>query len=275
MPKSSPTFNAGILREALSKRYPAPGYTTMFEVRDATGFDATRSADALVLGMYKSRGMLLQGFEFKVSRSDWLCELKDPRKAETWMRYCHHWWLLTQDPGIVHPGELPPTWGLLKLGARNKIECVVQAPMLEPEPLTMKALTAIVYNSQEVIRASQASSIAKAQEEGFDRGKKHLEWELKHEKERHSLLTSSVDALETACGTRVVRGGYDFRGRTPEQVASVFKLFTNIEKSQQDIQFTVSGMLHKAEALEQAATTLRTAHAGLSTLFQEADDVSS
>lgn len=53
----------------------------------------------------------LHGFEVKVSRADWLRELKEPDKAETFRRHMHYWWLVVADPAIVRPGELPTAGG--------------------------------------------------------------------------------------------------------------------------------------------------------------------
>lgn len=57
------------------------------EVRNAASFDANRSADALAFNFWTSRGLAVHGYEVKVSRSDWLRELKDQRgKPPTWRR---------------------------------------------------------------------------------------------------------------------------------------------------------------------------------------------
>ena len=53
------------------------------------------------------------GFEVKVSRSDWLNELRDPSKAEAFRPYCHFWSLVIADKSMVREGELPEGWGLL------------------------------------------------------------------------------------------------------------------------------------------------------------------
>lgn len=100
------------LLQAVIRSFSAPHFVTLSEVRDSTGFDSRRSADALALGMFRSRGRLLYGFEFKVSRSDWLCELRKPQKAESWFQYCDHWGLIVSDISIVKTGELPAGWGL-------------------------------------------------------------------------------------------------------------------------------------------------------------------
>lgn len=57
----------------------------------------------------------IHGFEVKVSRSDWLSELRDPSKAESWAKHCHYFWLVVSDKSIVRD-DLPEGWGLLVAG---------------------------------------------------------------------------------------------------------------------------------------------------------------
>jgi hypothetical protein len=78
--------------------------------------------------------LALHGHEVKVSRSDWLTELRDLTKAEAFKRYMHHWWLVAADKSIVKPGELTDGWGLL-VKAGNVLRSVVKAPRLSPDAL--------------------------------------------------------------------------------------------------------------------------------------------
>lgn len=87
-------------------------------------------------GMPYGTALALHGHEVKVSRSDWLTELRDPTKAETVKRYMHHWWLVVPDTDIVKPGELPNGWGLL-VKSGNKLRAKVAAPRLTPQPLPL------------------------------------------------------------------------------------------------------------------------------------------
>lgn len=81
---------------------------------NTAGNGQLRTLDALVLDRYKVRGHReVHGFEVKVSRSDWLRELRDRTKAGAWEAYCHRFWLAVPDPDIVRPDELPPGWGML------------------------------------------------------------------------------------------------------------------------------------------------------------------
>lgn len=72
--------------------------------------------------------------EVKVSRSDWLAELRRPEKSEAFTEFAHYRWLVVSDAKIVAPGELPDGWGLLvQAGARLRAK--VAAPRHEPAPL--------------------------------------------------------------------------------------------------------------------------------------------
>lgn len=88
-------------------------------VRSAAGFDARRTIDAVSLGLWPSRGMLLTGYEIKVSRSDWLRELKNPAKAEEFASKVDRLVLVVSDADIVQDGELPENWGLLVRSGRG------------------------------------------------------------------------------------------------------------------------------------------------------------
>lgn len=81
-------------------------------VRSHAGFDAIRTADYVAMDLWPSKGLALHGHEVKVSRSDWLTELKHPEKADQFRRYMDYWWLVVSDPGIVR-GDLPLGWGLM------------------------------------------------------------------------------------------------------------------------------------------------------------------
>jgi hypothetical protein len=85
-------------------------------------------------GIPYGSALALHGHEVKVSRSDWLTELRDLTKAEAFKRYMHHWWLVAADKSIVNPGELPDGWGLL-VKAGNMLRAVVKAPRLSPDAL--------------------------------------------------------------------------------------------------------------------------------------------
>lgn len=79
-----------------------------------TGYSAglTRTADAMAMGLWPNTDLELVRLELKVSRSDWLHELKDPTKAEEMKQFCDRWYLVIADESIIKTGELPAGWGL-------------------------------------------------------------------------------------------------------------------------------------------------------------------
>ncbi|MCG7309718.1 MULTISPECIES: hypothetical protein [Brachybacterium] len=93
-----------------------------------------RRADFLAQDCWTYHGLLLHGHEVKVSRSDWLTELRDPTKAEAVKRYCDRWWLVVPDRAIVHD-DLPEDWGLMAPGRDGRLRVFRRAPALTPEPI--------------------------------------------------------------------------------------------------------------------------------------------
>lgn len=125
------------LLDLLRKRILGPegqGQQAVFldEVRDSTGHKGKRTLDAVSVGMYPSRGCLVEGYELKVSRGDWKGELKDPTKAEAIARFCDRFWLVTA-PDVVELGEIPAPWGHLeRQGKTGKRLICRREPQLLP-----------------------------------------------------------------------------------------------------------------------------------------------
>lgn len=141
-------LNTKHAREMLQKRYPGPEWALMQEVAPKTG-GGTRYADAVAVNLWSSRGHAVHGFEIKVSRSDWLRELKQPEKAEDVYQYCDHWWIVAPK-GVVKDGELPPTWGLLELRAAGIVQQIA-APRLSPIPITREFFASLIRRGNDGI----------------------------------------------------------------------------------------------------------------------------
>lgn len=123
--------------DALRRRYTKRAgngerYVLAEHVRDHGTF-ARRTADLLVRDMWESSGFALHGFEVKVSRSDWLTELRDPSKAHRFKVHCDFWWLAVSDADIVRD-DLPEGWGLM-VRRGNTMRVKVEAPRLQPIPM--------------------------------------------------------------------------------------------------------------------------------------------
>lgn len=117
-------------------------YIPLTQVASSTG-GANNIADIMILGAWHSSGNLLEGFEVKVSRADWLNEVKNPTKCLPSKQYCHKWWLVIADAKMVKDGELPDDWGMMAV-ENGALKIIKKAPMLEPVPLAMDFVASLL-----------------------------------------------------------------------------------------------------------------------------------
>lgn len=76
----------------------------------------------------------LLGFEVKVSRSDYLRELKDLSKSEPFRRVCTEWYIVVSHLDIIRD-DLPDGWGLM-YAQGNGLRCARKsAKNPDPEPI--------------------------------------------------------------------------------------------------------------------------------------------
>lgn len=192
------------IHAALAKRFSPPAYATFFEVGDATGGRQTRWADAVTMGIWPSRGLELQGFEVKVSRSDWLREKANPMKSAPVQRFMDRWWVAVSDEKIVEDGELPPTWGLMVLQG-GKLVTKVKAPDLSPEPVTRSFMAALLRRSTEnTVPKSAVDDIVEARRKEIEeRAANRRERELKHLREERDSLQRAIDDFARSSGVDI------------------------------------------------------------------------
>lgn len=160
LPAALATATERTMLDALHQRYSAVlgngrRYVVAEHVRSHASFDARRTADFISLDTWKSGRFDLAGHEVKVSRADWLRELKDPAKAAEFTPFMNRWWVVVPDARIVRPGELPDGWGLLAL-AGDRLRQVTNAQRRDAEPLPPTRLVALM-------RAVQATATVQAQ----------------------------------------------------------------------------------------------------------------
>jgi hypothetical protein len=227
----------------LQGTFTPPAYITLEEVRDATGFDGNRTADAIAISLYRSRGKAVWGFEMKVSRSDWLHELKQPEKAESIMRYCNYWALVVPNKNIVKPGELPPTWGMY-VAQKNRLKCVVPCPKLDPIPMSMTMLTALVYAVAN--RQSKIDTVAlnAARDEGYKQGISRTNAD--YYENQYKELHEKIELFEKASGLNIQYGW-----PKPDKVGSIVKLILDGDAPLKKLLGTAKYNLREAESLQE------------------------
>lgn len=171
-PAAAPLREADFLN-LLRIKYAAPQFVLVDHVPDATGYSKSRTADALAFGAWASVGLHTQGFEIKISRSDWRREVNNPEKALAFAPFCNYWWICAPK-GCVKLEELPATWGLMVprgagLGIERQATFVNAKPM--PFDLTVAMLRKFTSDIDARVRAAHIA------------GRNELAAELKVEKE--------------------------------------------------------------------------------------------
>lgn len=163
------------IEKCLAERYHNPEWVFLPQVRSSTG-SADRIADGMAFNMYRSTGYEIIGFEIKVSRSDWLSELKSMSKSNEIMSYCDKWFLVVSDAKIVQDGELPKNWGLLVL-KDGKLSQKVRPTPQQPVPMPLRFTASVLRRSgdeverirnQYVKRDDIEAEIEQARKNGYE-----------------------------------------------------------------------------------------------------------
>jgi hypothetical protein len=232
------------VRAALRVRYPAASYALMFEVGNGTGHNTSRHADAVAMGLWPSRGLEVEGVEIKVSRQDWLNELKNPEKAEAVAKFCDRWWIAAPK-GMVKPDELPMTWGLLELDG-DTLRQKVAAPKLDAVPLTRTFLAAMLRRASDADHAEVDLLVQKKL--------LPLETQIREEAKRHASrrveqaedVLAKVEEVKAATGINLI-------GWTPAD-----SIIAGI-KFGMDHAGKYNGLWETAKAAEKLAASIRAA----------------
>jgi hypothetical protein len=202
-------MNADDLMVALKRRYAAPAWCLLPQVRNGTGFTRSpRTADALAMSLWPSRGLELHGFEIKVSRADLRREIADPRKAEEIAQFCDRWWLVLAERELADLELLPSTWGVL-IPRGGKLVALREAEKMDPTPINRLFLAAVLRKAYDVVvpKAEIEAELKAAREAG----RKDQEWSQNNHtdmlRRNHEQLQASVQEFEKASGVQI--GTYD------------------------------------------------------------------
>lgn len=191
----------GAIYERLRARFSPPEWAIFQHVANGTGSNARRWADAVAMGIWPSRGMPIHGFEIKVSRGDWLRELKNPEKAEAVHRYCDYWWIVVADKNHVQPGELPQGWGLMHAYGKG-LKVAVEPERTEAVELSRTFLAAILRRAY--TDNPQAVAIEQARQEARAAALREAEERMVAERElarrEQARLREVVDAFNRGIG---------------------------------------------------------------------------
>lgn len=92
-------------------------HIVLFDVPDRVGMKQRRRADVIAISMWQKSNYVIHGAEIKVSRGDWLRELKQTSKSDPFLPHVDRWWLITGNVTVAKPEEIPDYWGWMNATA--------------------------------------------------------------------------------------------------------------------------------------------------------------
>lgn len=187
------------VKALLSQKYAPPVYAFFTEVANGTGAHQSRYADAIAYALYPSMGNQIEGFEVKVSRQDFLNEMKHPEKASEIMQYCDKWWLVAPK-GVAKAEELPKTWGFYEI-VNDKFFKRKAAPDLNPIAPPLSFIAALLRRATEgtIPRSTLHDRIKEAREEI----KNDYQADIQRANESLESYKKRVEEFEKASGIKV------------------------------------------------------------------------
>ena len=220
--KKIKTYSEDALYRMIETRHRPPAWACFPSVRSQTRYSGNiRTADAIAMSLWPSRGLELHGFEIKSTVADFRLEIRNPEKAEEIARFCHRWWIVAPK-GVATLDDLPPTWGLYE-ASNGKLRISKQADPMAPEPLTHAFLGALLRKVQEghekaakgLIHPSEIQQrLDEEHQHGVTAGESNCRYELK----RLRTLAKRVAVFEKQAGVEL--GSW----RGPEEMAELFKV---------------------------------------------------
>lgn len=201
-------------------KYPKDmGFVFLEQVANKNGF-VNRYADAIVMNVWQSRFQII-GIEVKVSRSDWLAELKKPDKADVIFQYCDLWYVATPE-GIIKPGELPPTWGHLE--CKDKVYVRAESARNDHRRLDDAFVSSIIrrFMEQATPAADLERQLRDAESRGFEQGKSALNFDCECQKKELERLRKFVADFQNASGVDLREGWHN-----AEQIGHAVQMVLN------------------------------------------------
>ncbi len=151
MSKPSIKITSNTIKSLIAIKYGAEKWAgrhaVFFELRDGTGIYAGQSMDAFVMDLWPSGKLSRYAFEVKISRSDFLHELKQPDKRKWAMDISNEFWFVCA-PGVAKPEEIPEDCGLMVCSKNAKnLRRVTQAKYREAIDLDLIQVAAIMRSA--------------------------------------------------------------------------------------------------------------------------------
>lgn len=270
------------LTEALRRHYEATikgnagsGGTFVTEVGVNGAWGASRRCDALHIGFTTGSGRILRGHEIKVSRADWLNEVNKPDKADFWADSCHEWWIVTPEPDIIHPGELPRGWGHMcpSLNPRHRKFQIITPATPKPDGFNppwdavrsvFSRLDSTQAREREKVLAAEREAMVRKMEASFQERRELMESRTTSvDQDRYKALTEMEELLGGTLSSFNSRLG---KSVTPDQLRAALRLVGD-----GSLRWNAESIAHTAETLTDVQKKLAQIGSDVRALSEEQD----
>jgi hypothetical protein len=200
----------------------------MWEVGNSTGGRARRWADAVVMSLWPSRGLLLTGIEIKVSRSDWQRELKDPAKAEEIAQYCDYWTVFAPE-GIIQLQEVPALWGVKVVNEKGAVRQIKEPIRFDnPKPLDRGFVAAMLRRASTADADEIEAMVQKRLEPERAAVESRITRQVQQSTAHFEKMKTQVEAFRAA---GINLGGYE----SPSQIAEFIRIGRRLKENSYSI----------------------------------------
>lgn len=232
--KKAHEFNTPQVEDMIERKFAENGeYIVLFDCPDSVGMKQERRCDAVALGMWGRTEYTVNGFEIKVSRGDWLRELKQPKKSDPFIDKVDKWWLVTGNITVAKPEEIPDYWGWMNAtGSGLRIMRPAKAIGSADGMVSMNRKWAygLIQRAHRGAAEEITRQVHKRIDEAMAREKERLEAEYANRnrdyyKTMYESLKAKVDAAEASSGLELD----SWRFGTPENVGRIAKALHKLQ----------------------------------------------
>lgn len=265
-------------------RYVEESVALLPQVASSTGAGAGRTADAIAMQLWPSRGLTIEGIEIKVDRRDWLRELEHPEKADVISAYCDKWWVVAP-VGVVDlkKDDFPKMWGLLEIQQTKdwviersgvdghgqgtwktveepffKVTEKVKAPEnTEVKPPSRGFIASLLRNLQRHAGQDEEQKrlVKEAEEQGWKRAEAHFTTKVNRESTEQKRLWEAVREFEKATGLSVT--GDLWRGQARLQgIGRRLALLQQVEEDAVAAENMMTSLLERTKSIQMAVDEL-------------------
>jgi len=255
---SNDVWSANNLVDLIRKRHEGDGWLVFTELANASGYKASRWADAMALGTWSSTKYEAHFYETKISREDVKKELRDPSKSSAVGKFCHYWWLVISDPKIIADLVIPEEFGILapvKRGSGTLLGVVRRSPKRKSTPFNEQFSIACIRNMAKSYPSPRAhADLQRRLEESLANSDENLlRDQLQAQQDENRKLRDLVAVIEKELGVPI--DGNEWRGRDLGR-AIQFAIDHPDANSSQSVRLTLQHLSRCASDLEDLAATI-------------------